>query len=62
LSANVSAQARMIYWFAGNAYLGRAERGASLSWLPTEAGHYSLRAVDDVGAVDSRDVDVEFLP
>ena len=62
LSANVSAQAQMTYWFAGKTYLGRAERGESLSWLPTAAGHYSLRAVDDAGAADSRDVDVEFLP
>ena len=27
LSANVSAQAQMTYWFAGKTYLGRAERG-----------------------------------
>jgi membrane carboxypeptidase/penicillin-binding protein PbpC len=50
------------YWFAGNAYLGRADRGESLSWLPAQAGHYALRAVDDSGASDIRDLDVEIVP
>jgi penicillin-binding protein 1C len=62
LSANVGARTRATYWFAGKAFLGRVERGESLSWLPPQAGRYSLRAVDDDGAADARDIDIEILP
>jgi len=62
LRANIAARSQAIYWFADNAYLGRAVRGEDLAWLPARAGHYLLRAVDDTGAVDTRDLDVEVAP
>ena len=62
LRANSAAAAQAVYWFADNAYLGRTPHGESLAWLPPQGGHYLLRAVDDGGSVDSRDVDVEVVP
>jgi penicillin-binding protein 1C len=62
LRADAAAGTQAIYWFAGNAYLGRAPFGQSLAWLPAGPGHYLLRAVDDRGAADTRELDVDLLP
>lgn len=50
-----------IYWFADNGFIAKSEAGASVAWTPQKAGHYILRAVDDTGQSDSRDVVVEFI-
>jgi penicillin-binding protein 1C len=62
LRADAAAGTQAVYWFAGNAYLGRAPFGESLAWLPTQPGRYSLRAVDDRGVADTRDLVVDFVP
>ena len=62
LRADAAAGTLAVYWFAGNAYLGRAAFGESLAWLPPQAGRYSLRAVDDRGIADTRELQVDFLP
>ncbi len=62
LRADAAAGTQAIYWFAGNAYLGRASFGEGLAWLPPQAGRYSLRAVDDRGFADTRELVVDFLP
>jgi penicillin-binding protein 1C len=61
LRADAAAGTQVVYWFAGNAYLGRAPFGESLAWLPTQPGRYSLRAVDDRGVADTRDLVVDFV-
>jgi len=58
LQATVDASAHEVYWFAGEQYLGKAPRGQALPWQPANPGHYELRAVDDAGRSDSRDVTV----
>jgi penicillin-binding protein 1C len=58
----VSPRAQATYWLADRTYLGRTLRGESLSWLPPHPGHYALRAVDDRGTADERDIDIEALP
>lgn len=62
LRANSAAAAQTVYWFADNAYLGRAPPGESLWWLPPRSGRYLLRAVDDGGAADTRELSVDVLP
>jgi len=62
LRADAPAQTQAVYWFAGKAYLGRAPFGEGLAWLPTQPGRYSLRAVDDRGVADTRDLVVDFVP
>jgi len=54
----VDASASEVYWFAGEQYLGNAPRGHTLPWQPANPGHYVLRAVDDAGRSDSRDVTI----
>jgi penicillin-binding protein 1C len=62
LRADAAAGTQAVYWFAGKAYLGRAPFGEGLAWLPTQPGRYSLRAVDDRGVADTRDLVVDFVP
>ncbi len=51
-----------VYWFADDAYVGRSPPGESLAWMPAQAGRYLLRAVDDQGAVDTRELVVDLVP
>ena len=62
LRATLAARARSVYWFADNAFVGRSADGDSLAWLPSQPGHHLLRAVDDTGAADTRDVEVAVVP
>ncbi|MES1172522.1 MAG: hypothetical protein ABUL77_04745, partial [Bacteroidota bacterium] len=50
-----------VFWFADNTFLGKAARGATLFWAPERAGHFTLRAVDDLGRADARAVAIEVL-
>jgi penicillin-binding protein 1C len=51
-----------IYWFANNSFIAKSEAGTGIAWTPQQAGHYVLRAVDETGQADSREVVVEFVP
>jgi penicillin-binding protein 1C len=61
LRATLSSRAHAVFWFAGSAYIGRAGVGEEVNWIP-RPGHHLLRAVDDEGAVDTREIDVEAVP
>ncbi|MBK9161154.1 MAG: penicillin-binding protein 1C [Nitrosomonadales bacterium] len=58
LQATMDASVSEIYWFAGEQYLGKAARNRPLTWQPRGPGYYVLRAVDDVGRSDTREVTV----
>lgn len=58
LQATVDASASEVYWFAGEQYLGKVPRGHPLPWQPAGPGHYVLRAVDDAGRSDAREVTI----
>ena len=62
LRADAAAGTQAVYWFAGNAYLGRAPFGEGLAWLPSQPGRYLLRALDDRGGADTRQLVVDFVP
>ena len=51
-----------LYWFANEAFLGQANAGEGLAWQPPRAGRFVLRAVDESGRADSRDINVEAVP
>ena len=61
LRANRDAQGA-IYWFADTSFIAKSETGDAVAWVPQKAGHYVLRAVDDAGQSDSREVQIEFVP
>jgi penicillin-binding protein 1C len=62
LRADAAAGTQSLYWFAGDAYLGRAPFGEGLAWLPSQPGRYLLRAVDDRGLADTRELIVDLVP
>jgi penicillin-binding protein 1C len=62
LTASVGADANQIFWFADDRYIGKASRGRSLSWAPPGPGRYALRAVDDAGRSDTRQLIVSATP
>jgi penicillin-binding protein 1C len=63
LDASAAADVQYVYWFDGNALLGRHPvSDGSFGWRPSTAGVHLIRIVDDHGRSAERDVDVEFAP
>ena len=60
LQANLDADAAEVFWFVNDGFLGRARRGTELQWAPAHSGDYTLRAVDDRGRADVREIRVEW--
>jgi penicillin-binding protein 1C len=58
LTANASADARKIYWFINDAFVGDSLPGNALVWKPGRSGKYLVRAVDDQGRADVRELQV----
>ncbi len=58
LRATTDADTNEVFWFADQTFIGRAKAGAPFAWRPNAAGNYLLRAVDDHGRADSRELRV----
>ena len=59
LAATTDADARTVFWFADGAFVGESASGRAIAWQPVRAGRVVLRAVDEHGRGDERDVVVE---
>jgi len=59
LAANADSEVRRLHWFVDDSYIGTATPGVALGWVPAHTGHYMVRAVDDRGRADSRELNVE---
>ena len=62
ISLRAEAPRGKLFWFADGAFLGQANAGEGLAWQPPRAGRFVLRAVDEAGQADSRDINVEVMP
>ena len=59
LSAITDADASEVFWFVGGSLIGRSKTGQPYLWkLPTSPGKYIIRAVDDHGRSDTRELQV----
>lgn len=59
LSAITDADAGEVFWFVGGSLIGRSKTGQPYLWkLPTSPGKYIIRAVDDHGRSDTRELQV----
>lgn len=59
LSAITDADASEVFWFVGGALVGRSKTGQPYLWkLPLTPGKYVIRAVDDHGRSDTRELQV----
>ena len=57
-NSTADADASAVYWFVDDVYVGSAAPGRPLSWTPRSAGQYRVRAVDDRGDSDERQLEV----
>lgn len=55
-NATTDAVARAVFWFVDDAYVGRSGPGETLSWPIGAPGTHRVRAVDDRGRSDSREL------
>lgn len=58
LSAITDADVKTLYWFINNTYLSKTHVNQPWLWN-AQPGHYIVRAVDDHGRADARDVTVK---
>ena len=61
LAANTDSEARRVHWFVDDSYVGSAAPGSALGWTPIRAGKYLVRAVDDRGGADTRELRIEIV-
>jgi len=61
LVANADSEVRRLHWFVDDSYVGTGTPGVALGWHPTHAGRYIVRAVDDRGRADSRELHVAVI-
>ncbi|QPJ63577.1 MAG: penicillin-binding protein 1C [Candidatus Nitronauta litoralis] len=57
LMVTTDSEVRSVYWFANEEFLGRNDGTEPLEWNP-QPGEFTLRAVDDSGASDSRTIKI----
>jgi len=65
LRAEAASGTKTVYWFADGALVGRARPGEGIAWMPdlAQSGRrYLLRAVDDAGRAESRELVVDMAP
>lgn len=58
-NAVADADARTVYWFVDDSFVGATSPGVPLYWQPAAAGRFRVRAVDDHGRSDDRPLDVK---
>lgn len=61
LAANADSEVRRLHWFVDESYIGTGTPGVAIGWNPSRAGRYIVRAVDDRGRADSRELSVELV-
>jgi penicillin-binding protein 1C len=58
LAASADAEVRKLHWFIGDAYIGTSQPDVAVPWMPARSGTFTVRAVDDRGRADSRELRV----
>lgn len=61
LAANADSEVRKLHWFVDEDYIGTGAPGIAISWNPERSGRYIVRAVDDRGRADSRELNVALV-
>ncbi len=61
LSANADSEVRRLHWFIDESYVGTSAPSVALGWKPQTSGRYLVRAIDDRGRVDTRELRVELV-
>jgi len=59
LQAVTGGDAAEVFWFADQAFIGKAAHGQTLFWRPPGPGRFTVRVVDDLGRADVRQIAAE---
>jgi penicillin-binding protein 1C len=63
LEAGVAGDVQNVFWFDGDALIGKLSAGAgALAWRPSAEGAHLIRLIDDHGRATERDAQVRFVP
>lgn len=62
LTANTEGGVQRVHWFIDESYLGTSAANEALAWIAPSSGRHLVRAIDDQGRADSREVNVSLLP
>lgn len=60
-SANADGEVRTLYWFIDDSYIGQSAPGVALAWIPPRPGRFRVRAIDERGRFDQRELRVELV-
>ncbi|HEY5809931.1 MAG TPA: hypothetical protein VIT67_18300, partial [Povalibacter sp.] len=61
LAANADSEVRRLHWFVGDNYIGTGTPGVAIGWNPDRSGRFIVRAVDDRGRADSRELVIDLV-
>jgi penicillin-binding protein 1C len=61
LLASTEADAQGVYWFVNESFVGTSRPGSTLLWKPSAGGKFVVRAVDDRGRADARDLSIQVV-
>lgn len=61
LAANADSEVRRLHWFVNENYIGTGTPGVAISFNPERSGKYIVRAVDDRGRADSRQLEIALV-
>lgn len=62
LAANTEGGVNTLYWFANDSFVAAGRPGVAQAWRPQKPGRYVVRAVDELGRADTREVVVTAAP
>ncbi|MGJ0484161.1 MAG: penicillin-binding protein 1C [Methylomicrobium sp.] len=61
LKANTAASGS-VYWFANQSFIAKTAASEAYSWLPSQPGHYLIKAVDTEGRSTSTEIRIMLTP
>lgn len=61
LAASADSEVHRLHWFVDDSYIGTGSPGVAIGWSPERAGRFIVRAVDDRGRADSRELAVALV-
>jgi len=62
LAATADGGVRTLHWFVDDAYVGTTRPDTTVAWTPGRSGAFLVRAIDDQGRADSRELRVAVIP
>lgn len=62
LAAVTDGDVQKLHWFVDDAYVGTSGARESVAWNVPRSGRHLVRAIDDQGRADTREINIEYRP